>query len=267
MDEKDSDKNYIEILSALQKNLFRDFLSELSRKRQLSLLLTAVITILISFTLITPIETTLGGIKFSFTNIQILPILSGAISLYFLLLYIAGIFQDWEYAQHTEIPMQYEYALAIRKLQDDLDSQSTDLARISVEMARQMLDTYKASREAQNKVEQFRKKTLLATSEMKKQGKSDDEIIKFITESKKEVDEAMSRYTAYTETEKIRSESMGQKMENDIDNGTILQEKVKLLVKTYNRYLLWRNIVIAIEIIFPVCIGIISVCTAIWAIL
>jgi hypothetical protein len=101
MDEKEFDKKYIETLATLGKSLFRDFLSELSRKRQLSLLSTAVITILISFTIITPIETSLVGIKFSFTNIQILPLLSGSVSLYFLLLYSASVIQDLQDAKHV----------------------------------------------------------------------------------------------------------------------------------------------------------------------
>ena len=178
MNDDDFDKNYIETVANLGKNLFRDFLGELTRKRQSFLLTASIITILISLAIATPIETSLIGIKFSFANTQILPLLLGSISLYFLLLYIASVIQDLQYSQYIELPTEYEYMLFFHKLLDIMVSHGNALSNILNDSTKQMHETYKASKEAEHRARQYSHEILVAASDMKKQAAPYDEIEK-----------------------------------------------------------------------------------------
>ena len=101
---KDLEQPFYILVSNIGKELFAEFLSDLSRKRQSNLLVSSVIAILISFTILKPVEASISGIKIEFVNIQAFPLLAGAVCIYLLIIYGIGVLQDWQYYQYRQIP-------------------------------------------------------------------------------------------------------------------------------------------------------------------
>ncbi|HND94053.1 MAG TPA: hypothetical protein PLI75_19875, partial [Anaerolineales bacterium] len=57
------DDEYFELLSEYGKTTFRELISDLSRQRQTNLLVSALITILLSFSIVGVVETEFLGLK------------------------------------------------------------------------------------------------------------------------------------------------------------------------------------------------------------
>jgi hypothetical protein len=95
---------FYEAIASIGKELFGEYLSDLSRKRQTNLLVSSIIATLLSYAIVKPSEATITGIKINFLNTQILPILAGCVCLYFLIIYGIGVLQDWQYYQYQQIP-------------------------------------------------------------------------------------------------------------------------------------------------------------------
>lgn len=86
--EKDLEEIYSKLVSEIGKELFTEFLSAESRKRQTNLLISSIIAILLSFTLIELTQISIGIITTDSVNSKLFVFLSGLTCLYFITIYI-----------------------------------------------------------------------------------------------------------------------------------------------------------------------------------
>lgn len=123
MEKKDRSKelliptSYYEKLAKASQELYADYLSDLTRKRQGYLLLCSVITILVAYAFIQP---TGGSLIVDFiipSNFEVSRIVAGALSLYFLILYLGGVLQD-----------RNAYLLRVQPILIDLNGLSLEIA-------------------------------------------------------------------------------------------------------------------------------------------
>ncbi len=264
MNENNPEKEYLETVATLGKGLFRDFLSEITRKRQSALLISSTITLLLSFTIVTPTESNILGIKFSVSNTQILPFLAGFISLYFLLLYITGVMQDWEYANCVEMPLQTEVFINKNKISEDWALSLLDTTRLSANTLVRYSEISKVVQDNLNKIDDLENETTNTYYQMKEQGKSEQEIDEFIEKRTKELHAIRSQSLQKHEQAKTENTKERETIRNQFKQRDLLKEKLNILVKIYSRYKTWRNIVIGLEVVFPVFLGTAALFTVFW---
>lgn len=106
MEEEDLEEIYAKSVSEIGKELFTEFLSEESRKRQTNLLVTSVIAILLSSALVKPTQISIGVLTTDSVNITLLVILSGLTCLYFITIYTLSILQDLEVYKFRKMPLR-----------------------------------------------------------------------------------------------------------------------------------------------------------------
>lgn len=104
------DDEYFEVLSEYGKSVFNELVSDLSRQRQTNLLVSALVTILLSFSIVGNVETEFFGLKFTFADIKIIPAITGSVCLYFLSIYLVSVFQDWQHTRYSTLPIRINIA-------------------------------------------------------------------------------------------------------------------------------------------------------------
>ena len=97
MEEAKAEERFNESVLQIGREYFGEYLSELSRQRQGNLLLASVFAILLSYTFIKPTGGGIAGINVEILHVDALPLLAGAVTTYYLILYSIGVFQDWQY--------------------------------------------------------------------------------------------------------------------------------------------------------------------------
>jgi hypothetical protein len=75
-------------------DLLQDPLSEVTRNRQSSLLISSVAALLLSFALVSPTEGSLGGLTVAISHPETIKSAAGLIALYFLIIYLVNVAQD-----------------------------------------------------------------------------------------------------------------------------------------------------------------------------
>jgi len=114
---KNLDDQYFRIVSSFGKEVFDETLRDTTQKRQTALILSSVVTILISFSVITPVDGSIGSVKFLFTNSDLIPLLSGIICLYYLVIYVANVVRDMQYAEYRRLPLDIDMILLENSLE------------------------------------------------------------------------------------------------------------------------------------------------------
>jgi hypothetical protein len=90
----DERKIFADQVSQLGSDIFQDPISELTRKRQNYLLITSVVAILLSLTVIKPVEGNFSILKVTISNPDVITLLAGGITAYFVVVYGISVFQD-----------------------------------------------------------------------------------------------------------------------------------------------------------------------------
>lgn len=116
--EKDLEEIYSKSVSEIGKELFTEFLSDESRKRQTNLLLSSIIAILLSFTLVKPTQISFGAIRIDSVNSQLFIFLSGLTCLYFITIYILSVTQDLEVYKFRKMPLTLIWRDLQKKIND-----------------------------------------------------------------------------------------------------------------------------------------------------
>lgn len=119
---KNINEIYANAISKVGQELFSDFLSNLSRKRQASFLVSSVVTILLAFSIVAPKETQFLGVKFEFSDVNLIPFLFGLVTFYLGVTYLIGVIQDWQHAkyQRETIPIELD------KISEELKKAKTE---------------------------------------------------------------------------------------------------------------------------------------------
>jgi len=113
--EEDKDiKTMIPQIATIGKDLFSDFLSELTRQRQLYLLFSSIVTILLAYPYIKNLQGDLAGIEFSFVDLVVAKHIAGWICTYFVLVYASSVIQDMQYRRYKIILSQFQLDLMLR---------------------------------------------------------------------------------------------------------------------------------------------------------
>lgn len=122
-EEKDLEEIYSKSVSEIGKGLFSEFLSDESRKRQTNLLISSIIAILLSSTLITPTQISIGVITTESLNSQLFIFLSGLTCIYFVSIYILSVMQDLEVYKYRKMPLTFIWHDLYKKINNaDKDS-------------------------------------------------------------------------------------------------------------------------------------------------
>jgi hypothetical protein len=113
---------YINSLTKIGSMYFSETLSELSRKRQNILLICSIVTILVAFAIITPLEGEFGGVKYQFSNITIFKKLAATVTTYFFVVYMISVLRDIRLNYYQNLPAQLE----MRQLMDKMKQANLD---------------------------------------------------------------------------------------------------------------------------------------------
>lgn len=95
-----ADIDFFKELSHTLVDVFEDPLSDRSRKRQSYVLVLAIISIMLSSTLISPSEFDISGIKFTLSQPEVLIKVFGLLTGYFLSLYVLDLYQDMRISRY-----------------------------------------------------------------------------------------------------------------------------------------------------------------------
>lgn len=131
---KNLDDQYFSIVSSFGKEVFGEILGDTTQKRQSALILCSVVTILISFAVITPVDGSIASIKFLLTNPELFPLLSGIICFYYLVIYIAYVVRDIQYAEYRRLPLDIDMILLENSLEVQALKTEVKIGELSQEL-------------------------------------------------------------------------------------------------------------------------------------
>jgi hypothetical protein len=257
----DIDQEYFETVSFFGKEYFSEVLSDLTRSRQSSLLVISVITILVAYTLITPIDSSFVGVNFQFKDIKIFSILAGLFCVYYLLAFITSLYQDWQLSKYRKMPA----SLQIEVLQEKLLRRHLDrLAK-----AKKLTDKSGALLSARSEL--IEKRTLLSNKhkaeidDMRSLRVADDEIIarqKTQLQEMSALEKSLEDLVNSDGLSEIIAETNRVAFE-EYDNAS---NKLLFMQETIKKHKRLNGVIIFIEIVFPLLLSLTAVVSTIWAI-
>lgn len=254
------DDEYFELLSEYGKSVFNEFLSDLSRQRQNNLLASALITILLSLSIVGNVETEIFGLKFTFNDIKIIPIVARAVCTYFFTIYLVGVFQDWQLAIYSSMPTRIDISnlsnhIALAKLKRVHES-----AELSKNLNENRIKNEVARAEIFREIDEMEKRHQIEKAEAEKDGPVFGSIGLGLGHSEEErklieklVDIGKDGETQNT-FNKIRAHL----------NDASLEGKARLLDETSKKYLMLNKLNIIIQVIFPSLLALFAIGSAIW---
>lgn len=260
--ESDSfDDEYFELLSEYGKSVYNELISDLSRQRQTYLLVSALVTILLSFSIIGNVETDFFGLKFTFTDIKIIPVTTGAVCLYFLSTYLVGVFQDWQHARYSTLPIRI-----------NITNLSTKIALASMARASKSASFAKEISEKVEQVTQQRFEILKEINELEERQRAE------VEEANKDKSNLIGGLLLtpkhMAEREPLYEKLANFSKDNDLQvvanqtkrhlRDTSLQKKSELLNEAIRKYQTLKNVNVIIQIIFPSLLAIFAIGSAIW---
>src|SRR3990172_751617 len=98
--------------------LYSDFFSDATRKRQGQLLISAILVILISHSLIEFTQGSLGGATFKVPDTTVLIWIARILCLYFIVVYMLGVLQDYQAFAFKERLIRYKIDKFIEQVRD-----------------------------------------------------------------------------------------------------------------------------------------------------
>lgn len=257
------DDEYIELLSEYGKTTFRELISDLSRQRQTNLLVSALITILLSFSIVGIVETEFFGLKFAFTDPDIIPMVTGAICFYFLLTYLVGVFQDWQHTRFSTLPTQI-----------NILNLSNKISFAQLERINKRISFTKKIPETMVQIHQERSEIFKEIGELEKRQQAEAD-----EENKKYPNMPGFGKMLLTRKHQIEREPLYEKLKNfSKDNNllhltektkrdmldTTLENKANLLADARRKYETLNTINVVIQIVFPSMLAIFAIGSVIW---
>ena len=136
---KNFETEYFNIVSSFGKEAFGEILGDNTQKRQSALILSSIVTILVSLALITPVDGSAGGVNFLFTRPELLPVISGVICLYYLMIYAVNVERDLRFAEYKRLPVDIDMALLETSLEIESLKTQKRIGELQVELS-ELLD-------------------------------------------------------------------------------------------------------------------------------
>jgi len=254
----DEHKIFADQVSQLGSDIFQDPIGGLTRKRQNYLLLASVVAILLSLTVIKPIEGDFSILKFTISNPDVITLLAGCITTYFVVVYGISIFQDmaiYRYRQVKQRTLLNE--LLVRSVQVFLkvardgsyelaekavmEKYAARLERLKAELEEFHKDTEAKANENQPNVTYLDKlkRRLELSQEMQ------ERIQQFQEQSGKLIDEQTKELTEIADR---KSMALG-----------IQKERVEQVMKVWREYNRLSKARLVVEILFPFCLAIVAI--------
>ena len=267
------DEYYFDSLSSVGKEFFSEFLSELTRKRQTAVLISAFIAILVSFTLVSPTETDVAGIKFSFINSSVINPLAGVVCVYFLLVYVISVLQDLELHRYRTMPFLFRQEQIAHRVENEIKERERRLA----ELRRIFDEKWKDRQELLDRAEAIRLKYKPQTDELEAKLESFNPISEHLGDTAKTLrqlqDIDRKSWQAQLKFYDFMHEYAKQDGVNELSKEIIssikdvkLNDKSELILKTRQRYLLYNRLRLIIEIVFPIGLSLFAIGSVIWVV-
>lgn len=278
MTEFKTDETYGDALAQFGKEVFKEFLGELSRKRQASLLASAAITILLTFAIVEPVESQFAGIKFKFSNVEIIPIIAAIFCAYFMVTYLISALQDWQLEKYRTMPARTSIEKYIDQVMVVFQEREATLSQKADEIRERRDVLSKARNEIEAKKEEIdetlaalRKRHDAALERAKKKGTSPAKLEALRKKQLLKQWETMFLIVNVPGLPNaIIKTRRGNKTGKDDDPEDAVyeyaNERFKELEKAIYRYVYFRNINVVIEIIFPSLLALFAIGSVIWKI-
>lgn len=257
--EKDLEEIYSKLVSEIGKELFTEYLSAESRKRQTNLLLSSIIAILLSFTLVKPTQISIGIITTDSVDSKLFLSLSGLTCLYFITIYILSIIQDSEVYKFRKMPLTIIWHDLKKKIDEANEEYLEEMNKTSAVIFKrmkkrmaleEMLDELSPRRNA-NDVNAKNGFTPLRITDRKAQ-----EAQKAVTSILKELSETAS---------KDGVDELVHQQKAVLDKGHELFRKELWILNMNKKYDRLNRIKMFIEIGFPISLGIVGIVSTIFA--
>jgi len=260
-EEKDLEEIYSKSVSEIGKELFTEFLSDESRKRQTNLLLSSVIAILLSSTLIKPTQISIGVITTDSVNSKLLVFLSGLTCLYFIAIYILSIMQDLEVYKFRKMPLPIIWRDLKKKFDEANKEHQEEINKVNA-----LVDERMKGRTALSE----KGKELASRLEAENSDLQNGQGFVRVAEhpSQKTFAELINLLQELSHTTKQDGvdEALDQQMAV-LRKGTALFRKAMLLLEMNEKYNRLNKIKMYIEVGFPISLGIVGIGSAIFSIL
>jgi len=257
------DDEYFELVSEYGKSAFVELISNVSRQRQTNLLISAVITILLSFSIVGNVETEFFGLKFTFIDIKIIPGVTGAVCLYFLSTYLVGVFQDWQQTRFSTLPIRINILNLSNKISLARLERANKSAALMKEISENMEQTLQARSEIFKEINELEKRQQAEVEEAKKNNPNSPGFSASLLIRKHELE----RRPLYEKLKNFSKENdlqlVAKKTKSHLRN-TSLEGKSRLLDEALSKYQILSNINVIIQIIFPSLLAVFAIGSAIW---
>lgn len=251
-------KIFADQVSQLGSDIFQDPIGELTRKRQNYLLLASVAAILLSLTVIKPIEGDFSILKVTISNPDVITLLAGCITTYFVVVYGIGVFQDmaiYRYKQMKQWTLLNE--LSVQAVQVFLNVVRDD----SYELAEKAVKEKYAARleQLRAELEEFHRNTETRANEnqpnvsyleklkrrLELSQKLQERVQQFQEQSGKLIDEQTKELTEIADR---KSMALG-----------IQRERIEQVRKVWREYNRLSKARLVVEILFPFCLAIVAI--------
>jgi hypothetical protein len=257
------DDEYFELLSEYGKSTFRELISDLSRQRQTNLLVSALITILLTFSIVGNVETEFFGLKFVFTNPNIIPIVTGAICFYFLLTYLVGVYQDWQHTRFSTLPTKINILNLSNKISlaqlERINKRVSFVKNIDETMAQTLQERSEIFKE----INELEERQRAEADEENKKYPNAPGFGRMLLTRKHELE----RKPLYEKLVNFSKDNnllrVAEKTKRDI-HDTSLEGKANLLGDARRKYQTLNTINVIIQIVFPSMLAIFAIGAVVW---
>lgn len=258
--EEDLEEIYSKSVSEIGKELFTEFLSDESRKRQINLLLTSVIAILLSSALVKPTQISIGILTTDSVSITLLLILSGLTCLYFITVYTLSIMQDLEIYKFRKMPLRLIWR-DLKKKFDEVNKQHQE----EMNKANALVDERMKGRMALREKGKELSRRLEVENDHLQNTKG---FVKFADHPSQktfaEVINLMQELSRTTKEDGV-DEALEQQWEV-LRKGNIIFRKSMFLLEMNLKYDRLNKIKMYIEVGFPISLGIVGIGSVVYAI-
>lgn len=257
------DNEYFELLSGYGKSAFKELMSDLSRKRQTNLLATALITILLSFSIVGIVETEFFGLKFTFSDIKIIPAVTGAVCIYFLSIYLVGVFQDWQHASFSTLPSRINIQNLSNRISLARLERAGKSASFAKEISEKMEQTLQERSEIYKELDELKNRQRIEADEANEKYPNMPGFGEMLLFPKQEA-EQRPIYEKLAKFDKDNSLlSVAEKTKRHL-RDTSLEGKANLLDEVMRKYETLNIINVIIQIVFPSLLAIFAIGSVVW---
>lgn len=259
--DEEATEEYLDTLSKVGQELFSDFLSDNSRNRQNYLLISSIFTILLAFTLISPGQTDIGGLIFSFTDPDIPLILASLICLYFLFVYGICVLQDWQVYKFRTLP---SFRVIRKKLIQSLDSMARQPSKKSQDDSfggsNKSFINIKAAHEKKIAVINGKIQKLLNENKSLENSAfaSDESSIRKIASNKRRVATLQDDKDREVQNFNNLLASLNSRDSTNVSVVQTARESSELLRSVDGKYRMYNIVIVVLEVLFPIILALVA---------